>query len=145
MSTSAWVGTSPGFLARHFLGGILLVTFALARLIPGDPCRAILGEKATEEVCARFIQERGLDKPILTQFGIYIVDMTRGNFGESFRLGMPVTRLLIERLPTTFELSLPSPRVLVFSSSIPASDAPMGLAVRGLIAKAILMIPRKGD
>jgi peptide/nickel transport system permease protein len=86
--------------------GILLVTFSLARLIPGDPCRAILGEKATEAVCARFIQEKGLDKPILTQFGIYIMDMTRGNFGESFRLGMPVTRLLLERLPTTFELSL---------------------------------------
>jgi peptide/nickel transport system permease protein len=86
--------------------GILLVTFTLARVIPGDPCRAILGEKATEAVCARFIQEKGLDKPILTQFGIYISDMTRGNFGDSFRLGMPVTRLLIERLPTTFELSL---------------------------------------
>ena len=41
------------------LFGILLVTFALGRLIPGDPCRAILGEKATEEVCARFIQEKG--------------------------------------------------------------------------------------
>jgi peptide/nickel transport system permease protein len=86
--------------------GILLVTFTLARLIPGDPCRAILGEKATEAVCARFIQEKGLDKPILTQFGIYISDMARGNFGESFRLGMSVTRLLLERLPTTFELSL---------------------------------------
>ena len=100
------------YIARRVLAsipvllGILFVTFALARLIPGDPCRAILGEKATEAVCARFIQEKGLDKPILTQFGIYISDMTRGNFGDSFRLGMPVTRLLIERLPTTFELSL---------------------------------------
>jgi len=94
------------FASIPVLLGILLVTFSLARMIPGDPCRAILGEKATEAVCERFIQERGLDKPILTQFGIYIMDMTRGNFGESFRLGMPVTRLLIERLPTTFELSL---------------------------------------
>jgi peptide/nickel transport system permease protein len=49
--------------------GILFVTFSLARLIPGDPCRAILGEKATEKICERFIQEKGLDKPILTQFG----------------------------------------------------------------------------
>lgn len=88
------------------LFGILLITFVLARVIPGDPCRAILGEKATEEVCARFIQEKGLDRPILTQFGIYVKDMVSGNLGESFRLGLPVTRLLIERLPTTFELSL---------------------------------------
>ncbi len=88
------------------LFGILLVTFTLARVIPGDPCRAILGEKATEEVCSRFIQEKGLDKPILTQFGIYVKDMVSGNLGDSFRLGLPVSRLLIERLPTTFELSL---------------------------------------
>lgn len=94
------------FASIPVLLGILLVTFSLARLIPGDPCRAILGEKATEAVCARFNQEKGLDKPILTQFGIYIGDMARGDFGESFRLGMPVTRLLLERLPTTFELSV---------------------------------------
>lgn len=94
------------FAAIPVLFGILLVTFALARLIPGDPCRAILREKATEEICARFIQEKGLDKPILIQFGIYIGEMARGDFGSSFRLGMPVTRLLVERLPTTVELSI---------------------------------------
>ena len=87
------------------LFGILLVTFALARFIPGDPCRAILGEKATEAVCDRFIEEKGLNKPILTQFGIYMSEIARGDFGQSFRFGMPVTRLLAERLPTTVELS----------------------------------------
>jgi peptide/nickel transport system permease protein len=85
--------------------GILLVTFALARLIPGDPCRAILGEKATKEVCDRFIQEKGLNKPIPEQFWIYLQEIGRGDFGHSIRYGMPVTRLLVERLPTTVELS----------------------------------------
>lgn len=93
------------FASIPVLFGILLVTFALARLIPGDPCRAILGEKATDAVCERFIREKGLDQPILTQFGIYIQDISRGEFGQSFRFGMPVTRLLAERLPTTVELS----------------------------------------
>ena len=93
------------FTAIPVLLGILLVTFALARLIPGDPCRAILGEKATAEVCDRFIREKGLDKPILTQFGIYIKEMTSGDFGQSIRYNLPVTRLLVERLPTTVELS----------------------------------------
>lgn len=88
------------------LFGILLVTFALARLIPGDPCRSILGEKATQAVCDRFIKDHGLDKPIYTQFGIYLGEIARGDFGMSFRYGMPVTRLLAERLPTTFELAL---------------------------------------
>ena len=88
------------------LFGILLVTFALARLIPGDPCRAILGEKATQAVCDRFIEQHGLNKPIQTQFGIYLGEIAHGDFGMSFRYGMPVTRLLVERLPTTFELAL---------------------------------------
>ena len=88
------------------LFGILIVTFIIARVIPGDPCRAILGEKATAEICERFIQIHGLDKPIHEQLFIYIGEILRGDFGESIRLSMPVTRLLIERLPTTVELSL---------------------------------------
>jgi peptide/nickel transport system permease protein len=88
------------------LFGILLVTFSLARLIPGDPCRAILGEKATKAVCDRFIEQHGLDKPIYTQFAVYLNEIAHGDFGMSFRYGMPVTRLLVERLPTTFELAL---------------------------------------
>ena len=93
------------FLSIPVLFGILLVTFALARLIPGDPCRAILGEKATAEVCDRFIREKGLDKPIHVQFGVYVGEMARGDFGTSIRYHLPVTRLLLERLPTTVELS----------------------------------------
>lgn len=102
------------FASIPVLFGILLVTFALARLIPGDPCRAILGEKATDAVCDRFIQEKGLDKPILTQFGIYVSEIVQGDFGDSFRFGMPVTRLLAERLPTTVELSFSALLISVF-------------------------------
>jgi peptide/nickel transport system permease protein len=94
------------FLSIPVLLGILVVTFAIARLIPGDPCRAILGEKATQAVCDRFIREKGLDKPIYTQFGIYVGEIARGDFGQSVRYGMPVTRMLAERLPMTLELSI---------------------------------------
>ena len=93
-------------LSIPVLIGILLVTFAMARLIPGDPCRAILGEKATDEVCDRFIRAKGLDKPIHVQFGVYLGEVIRGDFGDSVRYNLPVTRLLMERLPTTVELSL---------------------------------------
>lgn len=91
-------------LAIPVLFGILLVTFFLARMIPGDPCKAILGEKATEEVCERFIRENGLDRPIYVQFGIYMRDVLQGDFGESIRFSRPVTIILIERLPMTLEL-----------------------------------------
>lgn len=84
--------------------GILLVTFTLARAIPGDPCTAILGEKATQAACERFTIENGLDKPVPVQFGIYMGKVLQGDFGESIRFSRPVSLILIERLPLTIEL-----------------------------------------
>ncbi len=86
--------------------GILVVTFVIARSIPGDPCKAMLGEKATAEVCERFNREQGLDQPIPVQFWIYMKDILRGDFGESIRYSRPVTIILIERLPMTIELGM---------------------------------------
>jgi len=100
------------YLVRRLLAsipvlfGILVVTFIIARVIPGDPCKAILGEKASPAVCERFIHERGLDRPIPEQLFIYMGEVLHGDFGNSVRMNVPVTRLLIERLPTTVELSL---------------------------------------
>jgi len=93
--------------------GILFVTFTLARVLPGDPCRAALGERATDELCNAYIKRFGLDQPIITQFGIYMNDMLHGDFGRSFRYGRPVMDLMIERLPVTLELTLAA---LVLSS-----------------------------
>ena len=84
--------------------GILVVTFVIARSIPGDPCKAMLGEKATVEVCERFNREHGLDQPIPVQFWIYMRDILSGDFGQSIRYSRPVTIILIERLPMTLEL-----------------------------------------
>ena len=92
-------------LSLPVLFGVLFATFALGRLIPGDPCHAILGEKATEVVCNEFISRHGLDKPIPTQFGIYVNEVAHGDFGRSFRFSKPVTDLMVERMPITIELS----------------------------------------
>jgi len=92
-------------LAVPVLVGILIVTFAMGRMIPGDPCRAILGEKATQAACDAFINRYGLDKPILVQFGIYLNNFAHGDLGDSLKFGRPVTTLLVERLPITMELS----------------------------------------
>lgn len=86
--------------------GVLIVTFALARLIPGDPCRSILGEKATVETCERFNEEKGFNDPIPVQFAIYMSDLAKGDFGNSIRFNRPITQILIERMPLTVELSL---------------------------------------
>jgi peptide/nickel transport system permease protein len=92
-------------LAIPVLIGILFVTFALARLLPGDPCRAELGEKATREVCDAYNERHGLNKPIPEQFGIYIREVLHGDLGVSLKYGRPVTELMVERLPVTLELS----------------------------------------
>ncbi|HSL76749.1 MAG TPA: ABC transporter permease [Candidatus Limnocylindrales bacterium] len=87
------------------LFGIVFFVFALARLIPGDPCRAVLGERATDEVCDAFIVRYGLDQPIPVQFGLYVQQLASGDLGDSIKHSRPVTQLLIERLPTTIELT----------------------------------------
>jgi peptide/nickel transport system permease protein len=100
------------FLARRLLVtipvlfGIVFIVFALARLIPGDPCRAVLGERATDAVCDAFIDRYGLDEPIPVQFGLYLGQIASGDLGDSIKHSRPVTTLLIERLPTTVELTL---------------------------------------
>jgi len=93
-------------MAIPVLLGVLFVTFAMARLIPGDPCHAILGEKATEKVCDKFIKDKGLDQPIPTQFKIYLQEIARGELGTSLRTKQPITEMIGQRLPMTVELTI---------------------------------------
>ena len=92
-------------LAIPVVFGILVVTFFLARAIPGDPCRSILGERATEEACEAFARNKGLDEPLPVQFGIYMKDVVQGDLGDSIRFSRPVSQMLVERLPMTIELA----------------------------------------
>ena len=86
--------------------GILAITFTLAHAIPGDPCTAVMGEKATEEICEAFFIRNGLNEPLPVQFGLYLRNLLQGDLGESLRFHRPVTELLVERLPTTVELGI---------------------------------------
>lgn len=93
-------------LAVPVVIGILLITFILQRLIPGDPCRAVLGERATDTVCDAFIERMGLNQPLPVQFAIYSGNILRGDFGTSLRYGRTIVDLMAERLPVTIELGL---------------------------------------
>jgi ABC-type dipeptide/oligopeptide/nickel transport system permease component len=86
--------------------GIIFLVFALTRLLPGDPCRAALGERATAAICDAFTHRYGLDQPIPIQFVSYLGQLATGNLGESLRQGRPVATILVERLPVTLELTL---------------------------------------
>lgn len=85
--------------------GILFITFAMTRMIPGDACAIMLGEKYTPEKCAQFREKYGLNDNIAVQFGRYLVTVGQGDFGISVRTGRPVTTTLSERLPMTLELA----------------------------------------
>lgn len=85
--------------------GILLITFAIVRLIPGDPCTVMLGERATQAKCDEFKARYGLDQPIPVQFGRYVVELSKGDFGVSTRTGQQVTDIIAQRLPMTIELA----------------------------------------
>ncbi len=93
-------------LSIPVLFGILIATFAIARLIPGDPCTAALGERATQAACDAYNLRMGLDEPIYVQLGIYMRDVLTGNLGDSIRFSRPVFTIIIEKLPVTLELGL---------------------------------------
>jgi peptide/nickel transport system permease protein len=88
------------------LFGITFVTFALARLLPGDPCLIALGERATPEQCNAFRERFGLNDPIIVQFVRYVGDLLHGDFGESIRNKRPVMDIVLERLPMTLEVTI---------------------------------------
>ena len=93
-------------LSVPVLFGIIFLVFALARLLPGDPCRAALGERATDAICNAFNARFGLNEPIPVQFVTYLGQLARGDLGDSIRQGRPVSEILLERLPVTLELTL---------------------------------------
>jgi len=86
--------------------GVVILVFILARIIPGDPCRAALGERATDAICNAFNVRYGLDKPIPIQFVTYVGNVATGDLGDSIRFGRPVSQILVERLPVTVELTV---------------------------------------
>jgi peptide/nickel transport system permease protein len=111
----------PQFVARRLLSaipvmlGIIILVFILARVIPGDPCIATYGEKATEALCSAFNVRYGLDRPIYEQFLIYIGALVQGDLGSSIRFGRPVADIIVERLPMTVELTIVA---LIFASVV---------------------------
>ncbi len=102
------------FLVLPVLVGILFVTFVITRLVPGDPCYVMLGEKATEQTCHEFKARFGLDKSIPEQFVRYAVNLAQGDFGNSLKDRRPITVIISERLPMTVELTI---LAILFSST----------------------------
>jgi ABC-type dipeptide/oligopeptide/nickel transport system permease component len=92
-------------LAIPTLAGVLVVTFLLLYVAPGDPVSEMVGERADAETIARLRKELRLDDPLPVQFGHYIGNVVRGDLGTSYITGRPIARDLAERFPKTLQLA----------------------------------------
>ena len=86
--------------------GVSAAAFLMVHLLPADPAVAYLGEHATPEAIARVRHEFGLDQPLPLQYGVYLWNVVRGDFGESLDSHRPVLTEFTPRFPATVELAL---------------------------------------
>jgi len=84
--------------------GVSIITFITARMLPGNPAVLAAGPLASQEQIAELESKMGLDRPVWEQYGRYLNDILHGDFGTSWRTGLPVTTELMKRFPATFEL-----------------------------------------
>jgi ABC-type dipeptide/oligopeptide/nickel transport system permease component len=111
------------------LWAVSFIVFVLMRAVPGDPTTAIAGEKAPPEIRERVRRERGFDRPILVQYGLYLGRLLHGDLGESYkRSSEKVSAQIARKLPHTIELSV----------------AAMAIALVVGLALGILSAVRKG-
>lgn len=116
-------------LLPAILLSVSFIVFVLMRAVPGDPVTNIVGEKAPAEVRERVRRERGFDRPVLVQYGIYVGRLLRGDLGEAYKRNEGVGEQIARRLPATIELTL----------------AAMTLALLGGLALGVLSAVYKGS
>ena len=86
------------------LWGVSLVTFLVINVMPGDAAQQLLGANATPDQVAQLRSQLHLDQPVFERYVNWLGDVLTGNLGSSFASDQPVTSILSERLPVTFEL-----------------------------------------
>jgi len=89
------------------LGAMSIVFFAM-RVLPGDPCVAMMGDQATTEALADCTRNLGLNRPLALQYADYLWRSVRLDFGNSFRQGYPVNEYIGRMFPHTLVLVLAS-------------------------------------
>ncbi|RTL95178.1 ABC transporter permease [Ancylobacter aquaticus] len=133
------------FMLVPQLFGVMMVTFLLVRLLPGDPALLLLGNMATPDTIAAFRERLGLDLPIWDQFLRYVWNALHGDLGTSIFTSQPVVSDLLERAPATLELItyamaltiLIGVTLAIVSVVRPGGAVDIGSRIYGLAAGAI--------
>ena len=93
-----------GFVPTLLIASLIL--FFAVNVVPGSASRAALGIHATPQAIARFEHKNGLDKPLLVQYGNWLVNLVKGDFGKSFQNSVNVAIEIKKRLPITLQLAI---------------------------------------
>lgn len=116
----------------------LLLLFVMVRLLPGGPATAALGDRGTDADIARIEASYGLNRSIAEQFLSYLWQIAHGDLGISYSLKVPVTELVLQRLPVTLTLTACG-SVLALAIAVPLAalaasrrDRTTDLILRGL-------------
>ena len=88
------------------LVGVIVISFLLTRVLPGDTASYFAGPAATPQAIAEVRKQLGLDKSLPEQFARYVVDLAHGDLGNSLTTGQPVVTEIANRLPASGELTL---------------------------------------
>lgn len=86
--------------------GVLLLTFLLIHLVPGDPVEVMLGESASTADSVALRADLGLNQPLIGQFGTYLSKLISGEFGQSIHTKTPIIELIKTRYPATLKLAI---------------------------------------
>ncbi|MET3289221.1 UNVERIFIED_CONTAM: peptide/nickel transport system permease protein [Brevibacillus sp. OAP136] len=100
------------------LVGVSLFSFALIHLIPGDPVRIMLGEKATKERVEQLREQMGLNKPLVVQYVNYAAGVVKGDLGTSLKTSRPVSMEIAQRFPATVKMAVSGIVVAIVSGVI---------------------------
>jgi peptide/nickel transport system permease protein len=105
------MGDVAALIVRRVLSAffvlLLVISFVFFFMrLAGDPVVALVGDNATQEEIDAARVRLGLDDPVLVQYGRYLSGISQGDFGNSYRFGVPALPLVLERLPATLQLSL---------------------------------------
>jgi peptide/nickel transport system permease protein len=122
---------------------VSIIVFLMVHIVPGDPARILLGQRASVENVEALRVALGFDRPLPVQYWEFITDAVRGDFGESIRARRPALDLVLEALPATI-LLIGSALLVAFSLGIPLGVL---AAVRrgGFIDKTLLGISLIGQ
>ena len=121
--------------------GVTIVAFFMIHLIPGDPARTILGLHATPQRIAILHRQWGLDRPLVSQYWLFMDRLLHGNLGQSLYYGGSAATIIFQRIPPTLWLIVYSAVIaVVISVPLATIAATRKDAVRDQVVRAVPLL-----